>query len=120
MALSELQIETQILDWLSYKQNVIAWKQHTAGVFNTRTQKFRALRGHERRGLSDIGGLLSPTGQTIAIEVKSEKGMLEYLAQKNRHVIEQKAHLDDVERMGGIAFCTCSLDHVQQEFKGIL
>lgn len=121
---SEKEIENSILDMLSMLPDIFAWKNHTTGIFDPKKEKFRALRGHALRGVSDILGIRSPTGIFLAFEVKTEKGLREWLKFNSpgfnptksqyrswRRARDQKQFIEQINENGGIAgVVTCQED----------
>jgi hypothetical protein len=94
-----------VLDCLSL-HGVIAWRNATTGVYDQARQRFRTFTG--RKGVSDILGVLPatpghPGGRLLAVEVK---------AGRDRLRPEQRAFMDDVNRMGGKAIVARSVDDV--------
>jgi len=80
---------------------VRAWRNNTTGVFDPQKKCFRRFSG--RKGISDILGIVPPTGRLIAVECKSGKGKL---------TPEQREFLADVTAAGGLAIVARSVDDV--------
>src|SRR4051812_31915703 len=52
-------------------QGVRAWRNNTTGVYDPQRKRFRTFTG--RKGISDILGIIPPTGRLLAVECKSGK-----------------------------------------------
>ena len=89
------------LDYLQLA-GIRAWRNNTTGVFDARRNVFRTFTG--RKGVSDILGIVPPTGRLLAVECKSGKGKL---------TREQREFLADIHAAGGIALCVRSLDDLR-------
>ena len=101
--MTEKEIENEILDYLNLRTRGFFWKNQSVGIYDPRKKVFRKTRNrHHVRGVSDIIGVF-PSGQFVAIEVKTKKGRV------SQH---QKFFLDNINYMGGIAFVARSLDDV--------
>ncbi len=100
----EKETQKAILDYLRLRK-IPAWKVTTAGI---RKPDGGWIPNHSK-GMSDIIGVLPfrvdhcAPGSFLAIEVKSEKGVLSAL---------QKEFLDTVNNSGGLAFMAKSVDDV--------
>ena len=117
MAGKEKLVETAILNWLNMLPNVFCFKNHTTGIWDSKKKIFRPLQGFSIKGVSDIIGVIAPTGTMIAIEVKSPEGLKVYNRQSTRHVQEQKAFLDTVKHYGGIAGVASSIEDAMEILK---
>lgn len=99
-------IENHILQFLSYSPHVFVFKVQSTGMFDPTKKIFRkSFNKNHIKGVSDILGIIKPTGQFLAIEVKSKVGKLSP---------EQKVFLDKVQSMGGVAFVARSLEEVKE------
>jgi len=67
--------------------------------------KKRFMRFSSMAGISDILGILPPSGRFLAIECKRPG---------NKPTAEQDAFLDIVRQCGGIAVCVRSIDELEQ------
>jgi penicillin-binding protein-related factor A (putative recombinase) len=104
--LLEKDIEKLILQFLEYLPECYAWKNHTSGYFDTRTQTFKKQRNkYAINGVSDILGVYK--SKFLAIEVKTPEN-------KERPP-EQVHFIETVKIHGGIAFFATSLDEVKKE-----
>jgi len=122
----EKQIENQILQWMHlFPNKIFAWKNNTTGVFDPNKHVFRTLTGFSITGVSDILGIIKP-GHMVAIEVKTPQSIKQWLKFNEqgfqptssqvkawKRAREQKAFLDRVESMGGVAGVAASLDDAQ-------
>lgn len=115
--ISEKDIERAILQWLNMMPNIFAWKNHTTGIYDTKKQTFRPLQNFAFRGISDIIGVISPTGRLIAIEVKTPETYKIYLKQNTRRATEQKAFLETVKKYGGVAGIATCIEDAQEIIK---
>lgn len=107
---SESEIETLILDYLKAKK-IFAWKNPSAGYFDTRTKRFRKHSSiYALIGVSDIIGVL-PDGRALFIEVKSESGRLSPA---------QKEFLRLAQSQQALCIVAKSLDHVILELSRIV
>lgn len=98
MKQSEASIQKAILNYLSYRSDVIAWRNNTGAVkIDERYIKF----GHS--GMSDILGVIKGSGKLLAIEVKSQKGRL---------TADQKAFSQKIIDFGGIFILARCLEDV--------
>jgi hypothetical protein len=65
---------------------------------------------YSTHGVSDIIGLLSPSGRGLFIEMKTPDAY----AKKNHNLSSHQARfLDDATKAGAIAFCACSWEMVR-------
>ena len=97
-------IENEILNYLISK-GVFCWKNTTGGFFDGKRFRKHSSK-YAINGTSDILGILSQ-GQFLAIEVKSDKGIVSK---------EQDAFISTIKANGGIAFIARSLDDVMCYF----
>jgi len=104
MKISESMIQRTILDMLYYHPMVgRVWRQNVQGIpIHGKPGKYRPAPSGSR-GVSDIIGILKPSGRMLAIEVKSATGKLS---------TRQKAFLDQINADGGMAICARSVDDV--------
>lgn len=106
-SLSEKQIESSILEYLSFKK-IFAWKQNTIGVFDQDKGIYRKPSSKFIiKGISDILAI-GPLGRLIAIEVKTP-------ARKKNLTDYQRDFLNNVNASGGLAFVATSLEDVKVE-----
>lgn len=130
MALTESQIQSQIIDYLRAKgiradrQNVGA-SQYTDKNNVTRFVKFGD------KGMSDILGCIPPEGKFLACEVKSEKQynyvMKNYdrikrgqiKTKRDMHLSNQIQYIEDIKRIGGVGLFACCIENVEDELKRI-
>lgn len=100
-------IKSAICEWLAWK-GFFFWVADSVGIFDPKTQRFRANQNPYRiKGVSDILGVL-PGGRILAIEVKTPVG---------RVSPEQRIFIDMVNDDGGVAFVARSIADVEREFK---
>jgi penicillin-binding protein-related factor A (putative recombinase) len=106
LKLTEKQIQDSIMRYLAlnFRSTGFFWVNKTQGTFDPVKKVFRS--GTTYKGISDILGILY--GKFIAIEVKSATGRLRP---------EQKAFLEKINRMGGIAFEARSIDDVDARLR---
>lgn len=78
--------------------DVFCWRNQNTGIFDPKRRVFRA--NSTTKGISDILGI-HKSGRMIAIEVKSGQG---------RATEDQKAFLEKIREMGGIAGIARSVD----------
>jgi len=108
--LSEAQIQRQILDMLKVNMHVgHAWRVNTQGVPLHGKGQAGKFRPAPCKGVSDILAVLTPTGQMMAIEVKSKKG---------RATDEQRAFIESIKKSGGIALIARSVEEVEMAIDG--
>ena len=96
----EKEIEKQILELLEQTPDCFTWKCNNFGTYG----KFR--KAHSRfiiNGVSDILGIYQ--GSFLAIEVKTKTGKVSP---------EQQQFIDNINRLGGIAFVARSTDDVRK------
>ena len=92
-----------ILQYLA-ATGVVAWRMNTGAVSATYQGKPRFVR-FGVKGMSDIIGLIPPSGRLLAVEVKRPEG---------KPTPEQTQFLAAVVRAGGIAFLARSVKDVQE------
>jgi hypothetical protein len=97
-------IKRQICTWLQIKRkDIFFWVNDSVGIYDPISKTFRRNRDPFRiRGVADILGVL-PSGQLLAIEVKTPTG---------RVSVEQKIFLDEINKKKGLAFVARSLEDV--------
>lgn len=105
MQLKEKDIQRTIIDWLRYN-GIFCWKNNSVGIFNQKTGHYIPM---GMRGISDITAVLKG-GRICCIEVKTKKGKISPY---------QEEFIDNIEKMGGIAFIARSLDDVINKLKEI-
>jgi penicillin-binding protein-related factor A (putative recombinase) len=99
----ESRIKNSICSWLRFNK-VFFWVSDRVGIYDPRIGKFLANRNPYRiKGIADILGIYQ--GKFLAIEVKTEKGVLSP---------EQKIFLDNINKEGGIAFVARSIEDVKE------
>lgn len=104
---TEKQIETAILTYLSFLPKCFAWKNNTVGIYDTSRGVHRKLGKFSMRGVSDILGIYH--GRFLAIEVKRDKS--------SRVSREQRDFLERVRRLGGIAGICTSVEEAKELLK---
>lgn len=97
------QLTNQILQFL-YEQGAWGWRQNTGGVYDSRKGIYRFS---AKKGISDILGLMPPSGRLIAIEVKIGKDRLSD---------EQSGFLKSIEHYGGISLIAKDFDSFKEEW----
>jgi len=102
---TEKQIETAILQFLSTIRGCKAWKNQTTGIFDPKTKVYRSLKGrYSGKGSADILACIG--GHFVAIEVKKPSGSVVSL--------HQYKFLEEIRNAGGIAFIARSVDDVKR------
>jgi hypothetical protein len=101
----EVDILRTCLGWLRL-QGVCCWRQNQGALSAVSRGKRRFFRFAGVEGISDIIGLLRPTGRLLAIEIKRPG---------QRPTPEQAAFLDVIRASGGLALCVHSLWELQQQ-----
>lgn len=110
MPLSEKQIETNILSFLE-EIGVFAWKNNSNAVYDPTRKVFRKAKSRFiLKGVADILGLL-PSGNMLAIEVKSKIG---------RPSPEQLRFIATIQKHGGIAFISRSVMQTFEQLRHFL
>jgi hypothetical protein len=99
----EIDIIRVCLRWL-HLQGVYCWRQNQGAIAAVSRGKRRFFRFAGAAGVSDILGLLRPSGRFLAVEVKRPGG---------RPTPEQQVFLETVQANGGLALCVHSLDELQ-------
>ena len=100
---SEAQILKAIMQLLHKHPKVgRAWRQNSGTATYESNGKTRYVRSNTAKGMSDIMGILKD-GRTLAIEVKSAKGVV---------MAHQHEFLNSIAIAGGIAFVARSVDDV--------
>jgi hypothetical protein len=100
----EADILRDCLTWLKL-HGVFCWRQNQGAISGVHNGKKRFLRFSSMNGVSDILGILPPSGRFLAIECKRPG---------NKPTAEQDAFLDIVRQCGGIAVCVRSIDELEQ------
>src|SRR5690348_4900051 len=95
----EQSIQRAILEYLRWR-HIPCYKHQNAGI---RKPDGGYIPTHTR-GVSDIIGLLPPTGRFLAIEVKRPGG---------KATQEQQHFIDTINAAGGLAFVAYSVEEVQ-------
>lgn len=99
--MTEKQIENEILNFLK-TMGVYCWKNQSVGIFDPVKKVYRKPNNpHHIKGVADILGIIQ--GRFLAIEVKSDKGLIS---------TEQKIFLKHINEEGGIAFVARSVEQV--------
>lgn len=113
---TEKEIENTILQFLSYMPGMF-WKNQTVGVWDQTRKTYRKPKNrYHLNGVSDILGIISESigpehgGKFVAIEVKRP-------STKKRLTPAQKAFIENIQILGGIAFVATSLDDVKEQFQ---
>ena len=102
---SEAQILKAIMQLLHKHPKVSrAWRQNSGTFTQQYGEKTHYIRANTAKGMSDIMGILKD-GRTLAIEVKSAKGVV---------MAHQHEFLNSIAKAGGIAFVARSVDDVIQ------
>ena len=101
---TEQQIQHAILDYLNACPGVFAWKSHNGAVWDPRGGFFRRNNSkYMPNGIPDILGVIAG-GRMLAIEVKRPT---------NYNITdEQRAMIDNLTRMGALAFIAHSVEEV--------
>lgn len=98
----EKAIENHILKFL-WINKVFAWKNQSTGMWDATKKLYRKSHNpFHIKGVADIIGVYE--GRLLAIEVKSEKGVVSK---------EQREFLDKVNAKGGIGFVARSIKDVE-------
>jgi len=97
--LTEAQVQKVILQWLELQNDLTVIRFNSIGIPLGETGKFRPIR---MKGVSDL--ICCVRGIFLAIEVKREKG--------GKLSNYQKAFLQTVKDVGGVAIVATSLDQV--------
>jgi hypothetical protein len=105
----ETDIVRDCLAWLRLR-GVYCWRQNQGAVTAVRGQRRRFFRFASAPGISDLLGLLRPSGRLLAIEVKRPGGQLRP---------EQEAFLDVIRSNGGLALCVHSLGELQAALEAV-
>ncbi len=98
--LKETDIQNAICEYLAAKR-VFFWRQNVVPIYNSKTEKFRAMPKYSLTGVSDIIALKK--GVPYFIEVKRPKGV-----QSNNQKVFEKLVTDN----GGIYAVVTSIDGV--------
>jgi len=92
------------LTWLKLNR-VFCWRQNQGAISGEHNGKRRFLRFTSMAGVSDILGVLPPTGRVLAVECKRPG---------RKPTPEQEAFLDIVRQYGGVGVCVHSIDELEQ------
>ena len=105
---NEKQIENEILEYLSHRDDVVCWKNENVGIYDPAKRIYRKpWSKFKPKGISDIIGFVCGSGKAIFIEVKAPKGRLTQ---------DQEDFLRNANEAGCISFLARSIEHVEQEF----
>lgn len=100
----EADILRDCLTWLKL-HGVFCWRQNQGAITGEHNGKRRFLRFTSQTGISDILGLLAPTGRLLAVECKRPG---------RKPTAEQAVFLDVVRQSGGVACCVHSIGELEQ------
>lgn len=64
----EKEVQNAILDYLSWKKNLMYWRQNTTPTYNQKGQRYQAMPKHSLRGVPDI--IVIKNGKFIGLECK--------------------------------------------------
>lgn len=85
-------------------KGILCWRQNQGAITGEHNGKKRFLRFASMPGLSDILGVLPPSGRLLAVECKRPG---------RKPTPEQEVFLDVVRQCGGLAVCVHSLDELE-------
>lgn len=105
----EADILRTCLDWLKL-HGVFCWRQNQGAITGEHNGKRRFLRFTTMDGVSDILGVLPPTGRMLAVECKRPG---------RKPTPEQEAFMSIVRGCGGVAFCVHSLAELEESLAGL-
>lgn len=91
--------------WL-HLHHVFCWRQNQGAISGMHNGKRRFMRFTSMSGVSDILGLLPPTGRMLAVECKLPG---------RKPTAEQAAFLDIIRQCGGVAICAHSIEELEKE-----
>jgi VRR-NUC domain len=100
----EADILRDCLTWLKL-HGVFCWRQNQGAITGEHNGKRRFLRFTSMAGVSDILGILAPSGRLLAVETKRPG---------RKPTPEQEAFLDVIRQCGGVAVCVHSIDELEQ------
>ena len=109
--MNEKELEGIVLNWLKGK-GIFCWKAESQGTFDP-TRGIYRKNPRKLKGVSDIIGILSPSGKMLAIELK--KPVKNPRTQEQLRKIarpEQISFVDNVNENGGVAFFADCLETV--------
>lgn len=107
---SEAQILKAIMQLLHKHPKVAkVWRQNSGMFTKQYGNKTHYIRANTAHGMSDIMGILKD-GRTLAIEVKSAKGIVQ---------AHQHEFLNDIVKAGGVAFVARSTDDVLKKLEAL-
>lgn len=89
-------------------QGIYCWRQNQGAISGVSKGKRRFFRFASATGISDIVGLLRPSGRLLAVEVKRPGRSL---------TAEQAAFLATTRDHGGVALCVHSLEELQEALR---
>lgn len=110
---SESELQTIILDYLNRQSDVFAWRNNSVGVYDEKKKIYRRKGVFSINGVSDILGVLYPSGIFLAVEVKKPYSTLSAVSP------EQLSFIAKVRKMGGYAIWVSSLKEVEDFINGI-
>lgn len=103
----ESDILRDCLLWLKL-HGAFCWRQNQGAISGEHNGKRRFLRFTSMQGVSDILGILKPSGRLLAVECK----------RPGKHpTVEQAAFLEMIRQFGGVAICAHGIDELEREFK---
>lgn len=100
----EADIVRDCLLWLKL-HGVFCWRQNQGAISGEYNGKRRFLRFSSATGISDILGIMPPSGRLLAIECKRPG---------RKPTVEQEAFLQMIRDSGGLALCIHSLEELEQ------
>jgi hypothetical protein len=107
---TEHDLQTKILNYLNVLPGIFCWRNQSQGTFDPTTKVFRKKSGYDIKGVSDIIGIISPSGHFFAVEVKSKTGRLS---------MEQRAFLKKIRHLGGFSCVTNDFDQFLNYWNGV-
>lgn len=105
LALTEDQIEKQVLTWLKMKQ-IFAFKVRSVGTYDPKIRGFRAPSPWFRKGCPDV--LVCFKGRFIGLEIKTPKGTLSE---------SQESFHKDLADAGGFAYVVRDVEELKGVFE---
>lgn len=64
----EKEVQSAILDYLSWKKDLMYWRQNTNPTYNQKAQRYQAMPKHSLKGVPDI--IVIKNGKFIGLECK--------------------------------------------------
>lgn len=101
----ESDILNSICEYLSYKKDLMFWRQNTSSIFNAKYGTYRAMPKYSMNGIPDI--IVIKDGFFVGLEVKRNKGKQSEAQKEFEKICKENGgeywivrNIDDVKEIG--------------------